>query len=549
MEGRLRVPARAAAAAGVVPYTRPSSMPQPSARSRSVPRHSTVSTSPAPETAARTSAAAHDPTRATAPPSRIDRISGWNWPLLLLVGLCALTLFGALTYPTYPNYDSVYTLLWGRELLDGQLPSFDAYRAPTQHPLWVVLGMLLAPLGEGADRVLVWLTIASFVLLVYALYRLGRTSFTMLVGIVAAAILCTRFDFPFLAARGYLDIPFLALVVWAGVLEAERSRRGTPVFLLLLCAGLLRPEAWLLSGLYWLWLFPGATWRERVKSALLVGAAPIIWMATDLIVTGDPLFSQNHTSGLAEELGRNRGIGDVPSATVNFLKSLVKLPVAVAGLVGFALAAWLTPTRLRVPLALFVGGVLTFVAVGVAGLSVINRYLLVPSLMVMVFAAVALTGWTMLREGRARRVWALLALGAVLFGVVWTALRVDLTRLDNELNFRGNSHNSLVDLLDDPKVRAAAKCGPVLTPNHRLIPDVRWILDLPEDRVIARSDSASAEGVNTGLAILAGSRQVFLRQGLDAGRRQRRRRAAQPAAGGLRADRCDAVLLGVRALR
>ena len=37
--------------------------------------------------------------------------------------------------------------------------------------------------------------------------------------------------------------------------------------------------------------------------------------------------------------------------------------------------------------------------VGVAGLSVIDRYLLVPSLCVMVFAAVFIAGWTMLREG------------------------------------------------------------------------------------------------------------------------------------------------------
>lgn len=445
----------------------------------------------------------------------MDRLAGWNWPLLLLVGLCAMTLLGALVYPTYSNYDSVYTLLWGRELLDGQLPSFDAYRAPTQHPLWVLLGVVLAPLGQGADRVVVWLTLASFVVLVHALYRLGRTSFTSLVGIVAGVILCTRFDFPFLAARGYLDIPFLALVIWAGVLEAERPRRGSAVFWLLLCAGLLRPEAWLLAGLYWLWLFPGSTWRERVRSALLVGAAPLVWMATDLIVTGDPLFSQNHTSGLAEELGRNRGISEVPSATVSFLKSLVKLPVAIAGLVGFALAAWLTPTRLRVPLALFAGGVMTFIAVGVAGLSVISRYLLVPSLMVMLFAAVALAGFTMLREGRGRRAWAIISALAVLGGIAWTAVRVDLTRLDNELTFRGESRQSLGELLDDPKVRAAARCGPVTTPNHKLIPDVRWILDLPEKGVIARSDIPNAEGITTGVAILAANRTVFLRQGLD----------------------------------
>ena len=45
---------------------------------------------------------------------------------------------------------------------------------------------------------------------------------------------------------------------------------------------------------------------------------------------------------------------------------------------------------------------------------------------------------------------------------------------------------------------------------------MRWILDLPEDRVIARSDAANARRRSRpALAILAASRQVFLRQGLD----------------------------------
>ena len=47
----------------------------------------------------------------------------------------------------------------------------------------------------------------------------------------------------------------MAIVVWAAVLEAARPRRGVPVLMLLALAGMLRPEAWVLSGLYWLWLF------------------------------------------------------------------------------------------------------------------------------------------------------------------------------------------------------------------------------------------------------------------------------------------------------
>ena len=102
----------------------------------------------------------------------------------------------------------------------------------------------------------------SFVALVMGVYALGKTAFTPLVGAAAAALLATRFDFPFLAARGYIDIPYLAVVIWAAVIEARAPRRHpVAVLLLLAAAGLMRPEAWLLAGLYWLWRVPRASWR------------------------------------------------------------------------------------------------------------------------------------------------------------------------------------------------------------------------------------------------------------------------------------------------
>ena len=63
--------------------------------------------------------------------------------------------------------------------------------------------------------------------------------------------------------RGYVDLPTIALVVWAAVLEARSPRRGAPVMVLLVLAGLLRPEIWLFAAVYWLWCFRGSTGRER----------------------------------------------------------------------------------------------------------------------------------------------------------------------------------------------------------------------------------------------------------------------------------------------
>jgi len=55
-------------------------------------------------------------------------------------------------------------------------------------------------------------------------------------------------------------------------------------------------------------------------------------------------------------------------------------------------------------------GIGTFVVLAGAGLSVIDRYLLMPAVMILIFCAFALTGWTMLERGVLRKAW---ALGAV----------------------------------------------------------------------------------------------------------------------------------------
>jgi len=438
------------------------------------------------------------------------------WPAIALLALSVATFVGFLVYPTYPNYDSYYSLLWGREILHGHLPSFEAYKAPTEHPLAIAFGALLSLGGRGADRAMVFFTEASFVVLCAGVYRLGRVAFTPLVGLAAAAILCTRFDFPFLAARAYVDIPYLALVVWAAALELGRPRRGGVVWVLLAGAGLLRPEAWILAGLYFFWMASGTRSVGRwVRYGAIAAIGPVVWVAVDFVVTGHPLFSLQHTSGLAEELGRTKGLAEVPSAMRTFFFSLAKAPVIWAGMLGFALALLMTPRRILMPTLLWLIGSGTFVLVGLAGLSVIDRYLLVPALMTMLFAAVTLAGWTMLREGTVlRRAWAVLAALVIVYGVLFTVTRVNFGAFDNELVLRGQSHRALVALLDRPDVRHARRCGPVSTPNHKLLPDSRWILGANDREVIARSDPAAERRIHRGVALYVVNRDALLRQAL-----------------------------------
>ena len=203
---------------------------------------------------------------------------------------------------------------------------------------------------------------------------------------------------------------------------------------------------------------------------------------------GKPLFSLQHTSGLAEELGRTKSLTEVPGAMAHFLINLDTAPILLAGLAGLVLALLMVPRRAIMPAVLLGIGLGTFLLVGAAGLSVIDRYLLVASLMVMVFAAVAVGGWTMLVPGRLRTGWMIGGAIVLVAGVVFAFTRVNFTSFSNELTFRDNSHRSLVAVLDDPGVRRAMACGPLSVPNHKLLPDVRWVLDAGEREVLARAD-------------------------------------------------------------
>ena len=415
--------------------------------------------------------------------------------LALAVGVAVLV--WAVTR-TYPNYDSYYHLVWGRQLLDGLEPTFTAYAAPTQHPLYVALGAGLGLVfGEAADRALVLVCLISHALLVFGTYRLGAAVFGRWSGALAALFVAASASFLLYAARGYVDSPFLALVVWAGVLAAtDRSP-----WVLLVLAGLLRPEAWVLTGLAWLWTLRPAPGRARLSAPPLRATvallfAPAFWALTDLVVTGDPLHSLHATSELADDLGRVRGLQHVPGSFVSFVGATVRPPVAVLAPIGVILA-WrlLGWERLRVPLALFAAGVITFVGMGALGLSILPRYLTVPAVALCLFAGYALVGFTTLQASHPwRRRWAQGAAAATLVGVVGLAiLAPSLTNVREELRFIRATHDSLIATLDDPAVRAGLRCGALTFPTYRLVPDAKW--HLPDATIGARSAARRERGV------------------------------------------------------
>ena len=89
----------------------------------------------------------------------------------------------------------------------------------------------------------------SHAALVLGTYRLGAAVFGRWSGALAALFVAASASFLLYAARGYVDAPFLALVVWAGVLAADGARRRGGRWCCSSPPGLLRPEAWVLGGL------------------------------------------------------------------------------------------------------------------------------------------------------------------------------------------------------------------------------------------------------------------------------------------------------------
>ncbi|HSZ06161.1 MAG TPA: glycosyltransferase family 39 protein [Solirubrobacteraceae bacterium] len=424
--------------------------------------------------------------------ARLRAVPARTWARLGFAAMCVGALIGYFAFPTYPTYDSFYALLWGRDLLHLHLPDFSVYRAPTEHPLAIAFGALCSIFGQGGARLMVLGSIVSFVAAVAGMYRLGRLCFGPVVGLVAALLLLSRFFIENLAAQGYLDISYVALIVWAVALEVERPRRGTLVFLTLAAAGLLRPDAWVLSGAYWLWCSWRADNRTRLRYLALAAIAPLVWAGLDAIVTGNPLYSLTATAGLASELERTQGLTSVVGSLWTYGVRIDKLPVLLGGFLGVPLAVWMAPRRALAPLVALVVLIGVYLAEGAVGASVVDRYLLGAATALLPFCALTVGGWAMLEPGsRLRRAWIAGAVVLVAYGAVSAASTLSLSSLRTTLAEHDDFHVALASALRAPVVTVELRRCPLLSlPDNKLIPDARWILDTAGQRnIVARSQA------------------------------------------------------------
>jgi hypothetical protein len=436
--------------------------------------------------------------------------------------VAAVTAALLLIFPVgFPNYDTIYALVWGRELAHGLSPDYGAALPPTPHPLTDLIGLLMTPTG-GAITVTMVIAYVSLALCGYFVYRLGSLWFDRWIGAVAAAIVLTRAPYLSNGLRAYIDLPFIALCLGALTVEAKRTRAGWPVLALLVPAGLLRPEAWLFAGVYWLYLtltigrpdrlvtstpigpksdqpiLSLGAWelrwrrerspRELVWLALLAAAGPILWVLFDAITTGEPLYSWTGTQKTVETLERRTGPVDLVLYGPRALGEVLQWPGMVGALGGLVLGFLYMRRRAALGIAAALLALGAFALLALGGLAIIARYTMLSAAILSVFVALALLGWRLLPAGhRGRRPWQILAAVVALMFVVWLPNQWDLdSRVNTDLTNQARIENDLTDLVEAGAFEPL--CGPIAVPNHRAVPRLAYGLEIKPTQIVSASE-------------------------------------------------------------
>lgn len=306
-----------------------------------------------------------------------------RWSLLrggriyVWLGLVSLALGAvSLTYPSTPSYDPWSWLVWGREILHGQLviaggsswkPLPVLFTTPfalfgsAQPNLWLLVaraGAAMAVLMSAklAIRIVWQLTLgvlegvggavggtgASDGAGAFAAMRPSARAATLLpcalAGLIALVGVGYAGGFPVMMMLGYSDAFAMAILLVA----AERAWDGhhRQAFALMLLTALDRPEIWIVWGPYGLWLI----WRQRRAWPLVTGLGILmlaLWLVPERLGGGTAKALVTHAQ-------HNHSIHSAVYASfplwheLNFvLWPLALERVEIAALAEIALTAWL----------------------------------------------------------------------------------------------------------------------------------------------------------------------------------------------------------------
>jgi hypothetical protein len=480
----------------------------------------------------------------TIPRVRLPRIAAprWGWLRPTLAIVAGAALLRAIAGVGFVNYDTLYGLVWGAQITRGETPEYGLPIAPTPHPLIEVLGIPLAPLGASAEStIVVALAFLALSACGWVLYRLGEAWFGRAAGIVAALVFLTRVPVLSYGVRAYVDVPYTLLVLWALLVETRHRLAGTPVLVLLGLAGLLRPEAWVFAGIYWLVLVvsserlrrdpahhasvpepaseptantaqaqadtertPLRSRRDLAQLGLLAAAAPLFWIVSDLAVTGNAMWSLTNTKHTATTLGRATGIDDVPQYIPRRVGEILRPAVLAGAAVGGILSLLWLRHRARLGAIAGVIAVLVFALMATFGLPIDTRYAFLASAILSLFCGAGAFGWIALAKDDRHRIPWMAAGGLVLVALVAT-LPGQVTSAHKELAKLAHQESIQSDLLALVKSKAIdLKCGPVGVPNHAPIPLLALYLKGRPGLVV----SAEAKQIETGTYVDPASMEI-----------------------------------------
>lgn len=459
----------------------------------------------------------------TVPPVPMG-VRNWLTPAAWVAGVSAVLL---LLFPVgFPNYDTIYALVWGRELAHLESPDMGAALPPTPHPLTELWGLVTTPLGDGAITLTMIGAYISLGLIGYFVYRLGAIWFDRWIGAAAALIVLTRAPFLSNGLRAYIDLPYIALCLAALLVEAKRPKAGWPVLALLALAGLLRPEAWLFAVVYLLYLAwdpergePSVgTEKESLERAdtqnaalirpafvrardsfsvpplwlvVLALAGPILWALFDWVTTGSPTYSWTGTKETVETLERQTGPIDLVLYGPRRLGEVLQWPGMVGAVGGVVLGLAFLRRRSTLGVTAAALALAAFAILACGGLAILPRYTMLAAAILAIFAAVSLLGWRLLEPDHPwRRRWQVFAGIVLAMFLIWLPNQWDLdSRVDTDLTNQARIEGDLSDLVDAGAFEPL--CGKIAVPNHRAVPRLAFGLEIKPTQVI----SASEEGV------------------------------------------------------
>lgn len=417
------------------------------------------------------------------------------------IGVAIWLVFGR---TAFVNYDSAWSLNWARDLLHLTRPNLDRPFSPTPHPLSDLFSALIAPLSSGPDvgavgvaSETVLIAVALFFLgaLGVVTYQLGKAWFGVGAGIVAAVLVLTREPVLSYGLRTYLDLPYAVFLLLALLTETRRPRNGYRTVAWLTLAGLLRPEAWLLTAAYVGYLVVAALrdtsrgvdtttgadatvrddparrsgdvssihgndanrddpatdrspeprpWSTRIPWKHLIGLvafaliAPLGWLLEGWILAGDALLALTGTQQNADDLGRVTGVGSAFTVMPRRLGEIVREPVLLAAAGGLVLSLLFLRGRALLGLGAAVAAGVGFFVLAATGLPLLTRYLVFPATIVILFAAAGLLGWQRLPvDHRWRRPWQAFSIVALLALLVFLPSQIDrLDRLQRALSLQ-----------------------------------------------------------------------------------------------------------------